>query len=82
MVLWNVLPRDINAHFMAARPFSGAAECAGVNADFKRAGLENFEVAINPVGCVKPVFDNAAFANADFAFPIRACASSPCWRSW
>ena len=28
-------------------------------------GFENFEVAINPVGCVKPVFDNAAFANAD-----------------
>ena len=57
--------RDINAHFVAARPFSGAAERAGVNADFKGAGFENFEVAIDPVGCVKPVFDNAAFANAD-----------------
>ena len=50
---------------MAACPFSGATKRAGVNADFKGAGFRNFEVAIDPVGCVKPVFDNAAFANAD-----------------
>ena len=50
---------------MATCPFADAAECAGVNAYFKGAGFEDFEVAIDPVGCVKPVLNYTGFANAD-----------------
>ena len=57
--------RNINAHFVPTCPFADAAERAGVNAYFKGAGFEDFEVAIDPVGCVKPVLNYTSFANAD-----------------
>ena len=38
------IARDINAHFVAAYPFACAAKRAGVNADFKGTGFENFEI--------------------------------------